>query len=302
MNTVRGDAQIARILGMNNPGVMTLRGTSGPFAGGLSMTAAERLEAGHLSAYGQKISDNFAAGVSMSNGERRLATTLGVRGKYSQTFMRGMLTSGGGEAMMSAEGLGARSIMFAGEERMMTNTFERFAKPLAGAFEKSAALRSRAVGAGLEGATNSLIPLSAEAITATTEKMAMGTVQKGIIKTLGRKGAMEAIGAGGARVGLAVGAEAVGMMIPGLNMIMAADMAYNLAKLGGLGIKGAINFGKDAMKSMQGNISGGMFGSYKDDEVRSTSRARGVMAIQNSQLNARSLLGSEGAMMAAHFG
>lgn len=287
---------------MNNPGLMTLRGTSGPFAGGLTMTAAQRLEAGHLSAYGQKISDNFASGVAMGNGERRLATTLGVRGKYSQTFMRGMLTSGGGEAMMSAEALGARSVMFGGGERMMTETFERFAKPLAGAFEKSAALRSKAVAAGLEGAVNSLIPLSAEAITASTEKMAMGTVQKGIIKTLGGKGAMQAVGAGGARVGLAVGAEALGMMIPGLNMILAADMAYNLAKLGGLGIKGAINFGKDAMKSMQGNISGGMFGSYKDDEVRSTSRARGVMAIQNSQLNARSLLGSEGAMMAAHFG
>jgi hypothetical protein len=90
--------------------------------------------------------------------------------------------------------------------------------------------------------------------------------------------------------------------MPGLNMIFAADLAYQLAKLGGMGVKGAINFGKDAMKSMQGNINGGMFGTYKDDEVRATSRARGVMAIQNSRLNARSLLGSEGAMMAAHFG
>jgi hypothetical protein len=46
-----------------------------------------------------------------------------------------------------------------------------------------------------------------------------------------------------------------------------------------------------------------MFGTgFKDNEVAATSRARGVMAIQNSRLNARSLLGSEASMMAAHFG
>jgi hypothetical protein len=80
-------------------------------------------------------------------------------------------------------------------------------------------------------------------------------------------------------------------------------MAYQLAKLGGLAVKAGINFGKDGMKSMQGNMHTGIFGAgYKDDEVRATSRARGVSAIQNSRLNARSLLGSEGAMMASHFG
>jgi hypothetical protein len=46
-----------------------------------------------------------------------------------------------------------------------------------------------------------------------------------------------------------------------------------------------------------------MFGmGYNDTEAAATSRARGVMAIQNSRLNARSMLGSEAGMMAAHFG
>jgi hypothetical protein len=54
---------------------------------------------------------------------------------------------------------------------------------------------------------------------------------------------------------------------------------------------------------MQGTMNNDVFGNgYKDNEVAATSRARGVMAIQNSRLNARSLLGSEGAMMHAHFG
>ena len=111
------------------------------------------------------------------------------------------------------------------------------------------------------------------------------------------------INGGGAKVGMAVGARAVAAAVPGLNLIFAADMAYQLAKLGGLAVKAGINFGKDGMKSMQGNMHTGVFGAgYKDDEVRATSRARGVSAIQNSRLNARSLLGSEGAMMASHFG
>jgi hypothetical protein len=54
---------------------------------------------------------------------------------------------------------------------------------------------------------------------------------------------------------------------------------------------------------MKGTINKPLFGmGYKDTEVAATSRARGVMAIQNSQLNARSALGSEASMMAAHFG
>jgi hypothetical protein len=54
---------------------------------------------------------------------------------------------------------------------------------------------------------------------------------------------------------------------------------------------------------MQGSMNKPLFGAgFKDNEVAATSRSRGVMAIQNSRLNARSSLGSEGAMMAAHFG
>jgi len=68
-------------------------------------------------------------------------------------------------------------------------------------------------------------------------------------------------------------------------------------------IKSGINFARDANKSLQGSINKPMFGmGYKDTEAAATSRARGVMAIQNSRLNARSMLGSEAAMMAAHYG
>ena len=82
-----------------------------------------------------------------------------------------------------------------------------------------------------------------------------------------------------------------------------ATLAYDVGKGIGNMMMGGVNFAKDAMKSMQGTINKPIFGAgFKDNEVAASSRARGVMAIQNSRLNARSMLGSEGGMMAAHFG
>jgi hypothetical protein len=106
-----------------------------------------------------------------------------------------------------------------------------------------------------------------------------------------------------AKLATASGARALGLAIPGLNVIATASMAYDLTKLAATGVVAAGNFAKDAVKSMQGSIHKPLFGmGYQDTEVAATSRARGVMAIQNSRLNARSMLGSEASMMAAHFG
>ena len=82
-----------------------------------------------------------------------------------------------------------------------------------------------------------------------------------------------------------------------------ATLSYDVGKgLGNLTM-GGVNTLKDAVKSFQGSINKPLFGAgFKDNEVASTSRARGVMAIQNSRLNARSMLGSEAGMLAAHFG
>ena len=118
---------------------------------------------------------------------------------------------------------------------------------------------------------------------------------------LGTKGALEAFGtSAGARV---LGARAAAMAIPGLQFVAAASFVYDLGKMAGEVVKSGINLARDANKSLQGSINKPMFGmGYRDTEAAATSRARGVMAIQNSRLNARSVLGSEAAMMASHFG
>lgn len=124
---------------------------------------------------------------------------------------------------------------------------------------------------------------------------------EGVFDKLGTTGVIKALGTKeGASV---LGTRAAAMAMPGLNLLATASLVYDLGKMGGEVIKSGVNLAKDAVKSMKGSIDKPMFGmGYKDNEVAATSRARGVAAIQNSRLNARSALGSEGAMMAAHFG
>jgi hypothetical protein len=299
----RGDLNLARIAKMNGKGLMANVTRTGMLVDSAVGYAASNVSITATPLAG--LVGKTVAGEALSVGERRYMTMMGVNATKSRSFMNALLTSGGGAEMRTAMGTsgyktfatnvnnlmpGSTGPTLSGIKTIqMTDTAEKLIRPLSGALEKNANLRMLASSRGLA-ARHGAASLATE------------IVDKGILKSLGTKGAMTAVKHGGARVGLAVAGEAALAAVPGLNLIFAADMAYQLAKLGGLAVKAGINFGKDGMKSMQGNMNSGMFGSYKDDEVRATSRARGVAAIQNSRLNARSLLGSEGAMMASHFG
>lgn len=106
-----------------------------------------------------------------------------------------------------------------------------------------------------------------------------------------------------ARFGAAGLARGALMAVPYVNVVMAVWMAADLAKMGVELFRGAGEFAKDAMRSWEGQIRKPVFGmGYQDNAVAATSRSRGVMAIQNSRLNMRSVLGSEAAPLAAHFG
>lgn len=102
---------------------------------------------------------------------------------------------------------------------------------------------------------------------------------------------------------LAKAAPLAGPMLKGVNVaswiLLAHDAALGVGKMVGAATRGVIEAGKSTMGSINKPVMGM---GFKDNTVAATSRQRGVMAIQNSQLNARSMLGSEGAMMAAHFG
>ena len=165
-----------------------------------------------------------------------------------------------------------------------------------GAAEKGAkqaiANMTEALGKGIVGAQGTAL---------TGEVAAQSILKEGVLKTLGFKGGMEALGTkAGAKV---LGARAFAQALPGINLIATAALVYDVGRLGGELIKSGINLASDAEKSLQGSFSKPVFGmGYRDTEAAATSRSRGVMAIQNSRLNARSALGSEASMMSAHFG
>lgn len=130
--------------------------------------------------------------------------------------------------------------------------------------------------------------------TAESRAMLVGAEKIGL-----RKGTQVAMH-GGARFMAARGVQTAAKFAGPVGWVM---MAYDVGKLAGQGVANGIDLAKDAMKSFQGSIYKPAFGmGYRDNEIAATSRARGVMAIQNSRLNARSVLGSEAGMMAAHFG
>jgi hypothetical protein len=128
---------------------------------------------------------------------------------------------------------------------------------------------------------------------------------RGGLKTMGTGAQMMKAGSRGAgMLAMKTGATRfAGAALGPLSIMANAQLMYDIGKGVGKIAVGGMNFAKDAIKSMQGSINKPMFGAgFKDNEVAATSRSRGVMAIQNSRLNARSLLGSEAGMMAAHFG
>lgn len=129
-------------------------------------------------------------------------------------------------------------------------------------------------------------------------------LEQGFLKTYGVKGAANIARYGGKEGAKLVGARVGVAALNFANPILTAAAIYDISKMAATAvIGGGARFARDAMKSMQGSINKPAFGmGYVDNEVAATSRARGVAAIQNSRLNARSSLGSEAGMMASHFG
>lgn len=102
------------------------------------------------------------------------------------------------------------------------------------------------------------------------------------------------------------GVAAIGMASPAMPFVataLAIMTAFDVAKMVGAGISAAPRFAADAARSFTGGLNRQGFGvPYRTNELAVTSRARGVMAIQNSRLNARSVIGSEASGMANYFG
>lgn len=103
-----------------------------------------------------------------------------------------------------------------------------------------------------------------------------------------------------ARTGALVAADGP---LPILDAVAIAMLAYDVVSMGMEGVKGGIEFAGEAMTSLKGSLDKPVMGmGYVDNDVNATSRARGVAAIQNSRMNARSVLGNEASYLHGHFG
>ena len=110
--------------------------------------------------------------------------------------------------------------------------------------------------------------------------------------------------ASGSRFARFAGSRSAALGMKAVPYVGQAMIAYDITKFLGKSVGRGLRLGVDGIKSAQGDLNKpGPFGmGYKDNSVAATSRQRGVMAISNSRLNARSFLGQEGAFMYQNFG
>lgn len=120
------------------------------------------------------------------------------------------------------------------------------------------------------------------------------------------RGAVQSKSAGGLKAGAKlIGSRGIQAASRLAGPVGAGLMAYDVTK-GFFEITGAItrdltNFASEANSDpgMRGRM---LEGEFQDNRASLSSRQRGVMAIQNSRLNSRSVLGSEAGRVASHFG
>lgn len=117
-------------------------------------------------------------------------------------------------------------------------------------------------------------------------------VEGGVNAFRGGNMAARVVGSRGASVALRA-AGPVGMVL------LAHDVAMMAGKVVARTGRTLVEAGNNLVAPLNKGVMGG---TYTDNAVAATARQRGVMAISNSRLNMRSVLGSEASMLAAHFG
>ena len=275
--------QVRRLAGMNNP-LQVVRGASVLESGSAINLARDRGKM--IGMGGMTAQQRLAAARSVAP---QIATSISYTG-LGATGVNNAIAAAGGTRVGLTGNLMASAAANAGSRAFLGYTRGALGNIGAGGL----------TGEALEGANRAVSHLS-DALGGNKMRVAGKALDEGVVKTIGLKRTIQA--AGTKKGAMVLGTRTAMMAIPGLNLLATASLVYDLGKMGGELIKSGANLAKDAVKSMKGSIDKPVFGmGYKDNEISATSRSRGVMAIQNSRLNARSMLGSEGSMMAAHFG
>jgi hypothetical protein len=217
----------------------------------------------HLGRYLARGQQGLTAAEMANPTMRRQAVLATMKGPIGQY-------TGGYLSGLRQTGAGMYSDVLAGG-KVQSREFQRGARAADRAFE----------GIGLGGRAGS--------------KVGMKEGAKALGSTL-RKGGYGAAAKGAAALGI----RAMGTQIPGVGTLMAIWTGYDIAKAI---VPRVPEFAANVYNSYTGWGNRRMFGApFKTNEAAMTSRSRGVMAIQNSRLNARSVIGAEASGMHAYFG
>lgn len=255
-------------------------------AGRIERTGLSSSTATNVGNYLNRVNPDMAA--SLSNAGPRLGNV----------DLGGVTFGSSDEAAMALRASGRTTI------GQMAGGYASVGKPITGRVEAAAGAKFLAARESGEVSTAAVKQLgmgvlkkgAADVALESGEKLVVDTGLKAGTKMLAERGAVMA------------GALAVPVAGEIFDIAMLAWTAFDLMKMGGQILKQAVinpamKAVKEGYRSFVGQAGKAPFGmGYVDNEVAATSRARGVQAIQNSRLNARSLLGSEGSMMYAHFG
>ena len=267
-------------------------GGAGAFAPGFisQMNAAERIGRGAavknpagLANYFSKAGLNVSEEVMASPLSARTATYASVQGAATSKMAGYMAGLRDPQAIETAAGLGEKvGINFA------TGAGKAAAHLELGGFKAGEKIGARGLASGMKTAFGKGVLEAGEAAGAKVAAKFAAT----------KAGTWAAARFGGAAIG--------GMFTPAMPFIataLAIMTAFDVAKMVGAGISAAPRFAMDAARSFTGGMNRQGFGvPYRTNELAVTSRARGVQAIQNSRLNARSVIGSEASGMAGYFG
>lgn len=100
-----------------------------------------------------------------------------------------------------------------------------------------------------------------------------------------------------------MGSRGASMALRAAGPVGTALLVGDLARMAGMVMGEGINVIRDAGKSLTAPLNKGVMGNaFRDNPTAATARQRGVMAIANSRLNMRSVMGHEAAAMSAYFG
>lgn len=249
-----------------------------------------RLASGHGGAMGARLAEEGMTARTAAAHYMAGAFTSRIGATYGG-YMAGARTGG---AAVEAAMARAMDPALSGAERAGAMYFGRGATMATQALEAGGvSVVERAAG------KTALKHVTAEGVERFGARAVMAGAREAAMKEGGKLAAGRLLAVGGARM--------AGMAIPVVNIAMTAWLAYDIFKMGS-GIirdfnKRAAQKAREAAKSFKGQIEKPVFGmGFVDNEVAATSRSRGVMAIQNSRLNARSVLGAEAGALHAHFG